>query len=277
MVKDYIYFNDRIIAPGDAGLPLNDLVILRGYGIFDYLRSFRYQPLFIEDYVARFFRSASSMRLPVPLDQDELIKTIRKLLDMNKLEEAGIRMLLTGGASPDAFSLVRPNFIILIEDINFPAPTFYQNGIKLVTHEYLREWSEVKTINYLTAIKLLPDIKKEGAFDVLYKFQGNLLEVSRSNFFIIRNGCLITPDQQILFGITRKKVLEIAERICPVEMRTVKYEELYQADEAFMTGTTKKVLPVTRVDDITIGNGQVGSLTSKLKEAFKELEEKANH
>jgi len=56
MVKDYIYFNDRIIAPGDAGLPLNDLVILRGYGIFDYLRSFRYQPLFIEDYVARFFR-----------------------------------------------------------------------------------------------------------------------------------------------------------------------------------------------------------------------------
>lgn len=109
--------------------------------------------------------------------------------------------------------------------------------------------------------------------DVLYHKNGEVSEVSRSNFFVVKNGTVITPDKHVLYGITRKKTIQLAKEICPVEERTVTIGEVANADECFITGTTKKVMPVVEIDGKPIGNGKPGRITRQLMALFRDFEE----
>ena len=110
------------------------------------------------------------------------------------------------------------------------------------------------------------------AVEVLYHWQGEVLECSRSNIFMVKEGGLITPPAtKILAGVTRAGVIALAEAHgIPVEERAVKLDELWQADEVFITGTTKRVMPITKIDHHTIGSGKVGQLSRHLLERWME-------
>ncbi len=268
-----VYFvNGEILPASKATLKINDLTLLRGYGIFDFFRASGNKPFLMENYLDRFSNSAALMDLKLPFSREKIAATVLELLSHNKFRDSGIRMVLTGGYSSDGFTPGDPNFFIIIEPISFPDEKYYQNGIKLIAYEHLREWSGVKSINYLTPIKIRKEIEQNKGYDVLYHFNGNILEVSRSNFFIIREGTLITPGNNVLHGITRKTVMKLAEKILKVEERDLPRKELALAEEAFITGTTKRVMPVTRVDDHIIGNGKPGIFTQKLSGLFREFE-----
>ncbi len=271
-MEPFYFVNSEILPASKATLKINDLTLLRGYGIFDFFRTASGKPFLMEEYLNRFSNSARLMDLKLPLEKEQIGKIVVDLLKKNKFKESGIRMVLTGGYSEDGFTPGKPNFLILIEPINFPDEKYYQNGIKLITYEHLREWSDVKSINYLTPIKIRKDIEQNKGYDVLYYFKENILEVSRSNFFIIRDKKLITPGQHVLHGITRKTVMKLAAEILTVEERELPVSELSYASEAFITGTTKRVMPVTLIDDRIIGNGKPGPETKKLMELFSEFE-----
>ena len=266
------YVNGEILPASKATLKINDLTLLRGYGIFDFFRTSGGKPFLMENYLDRFSNSAALMDLKLPVGKDKIKEIVLELLDRNRFEESGIRMVLTGGYSDDGFTPGDPNFFILVEPIHFPDEKYYRYGIKLITYEHLREWSGVKSINYLTPIKIRKDIEQNKGYDVLYYFSGNILEVSRSNFFIIKDRTLITPEKNVLHGITRKTVLNLARDILTVEERDLSLKELTTASEAFITGTTKRVMPVTNIDDRVIGNGEPGPETKKLMEIFREFE-----
>jgi branched-subunit amino acid aminotransferase/4-amino-4-deoxychorismate lyase len=135
----------------------------------------------------------------------------------------------------------------------------------------LSEIPEVKTINYLMGIYKLPEIQEKGATDLLYHWEGKISELTRSNFFIIdQNDKIITPAKGILKGINRKHVLNVAKNHFEAEERDLFMEELKYAKEAFITGTTKKVMPVMQVDDQIIGDGIPGENTIKLQVLYSE-------
>jgi branched-chain amino acid aminotransferase len=116
-------------------------------------------------------------------------------------------------------------------------------------------------------------MEKAGAEDVLYHQDGQVSESSRSNFFIVKDGVISTPDKHVLMGITRKQILKIAGN---VQIRPVSLQEALDADEAFITSTTKILLPVTQLDDHTIGTGKPGSVTLDILEKFKNLEKESS-
>ena len=274
-MEPYYYVNGEILPASQATLKINDLTLLRGYGIFDFFRTSGGKPFLMDHYLKRFTNSASLMDLPIPLSIDEIRKIVLELIKKNGFKESGVRMVLTGGYTEDGFTPGTPNYFIIIEPISLPDEKYYIHGIKLITYEHLREWSSVKSINYLTPIKIRKDIINNKGYDVLYHFSGNILEVSRSNFFIIRNGILITPEKNVLHGITRKTVLNLASDIMKVEERDLAVRELDTAEEAIITGTTKKVMPVTRIDDRVIGKGEPGPYTRRLQSMFDEFERHA--
>lgn len=108
-----------------------------------------------------------------------------------------------------------------------------------------------------------------GAVEALYcTADGTISECTTSNFFVIAGGRLITPDHDILDGITRHLTLELAADIMEVSLRPIQRAELSEVDEAFITSTTKEIMPIVRIDDILIGNGRPGPLTSRLAELF---------
>lgn len=244
------YLNDQYLPLDTAGIPVNDLGIQRGYGIFDFLRVTNGVPLYIDDHLARFFNSAEKMRLPVGKTMDELKAIIRQLLDKNKLNDAGVRILLTGGPSPDGYQISKPNLCIIQLPLE-PPPGHMERSIKLVTYSHMREMPHIKTTNYLMALWLKPWVKEKGADDVLYHHQGIICECPRSNFFLVmEDDSILTASRNILKGITRKQLLCLAAANDLVIKETdILLEDIRKAKAAFITNSTGRVVPVHAIDD----------------------------
>lgn len=269
---EYFLLNGKIVKRGDAFLGITDLALLRGFGIFDFCRTQNGKPFLLDKYLSRFFNSAKHIDLEIPYSKEFITESIYQLLEKNGFIESGIRMVLTGGYTENGYAPGDPNFFILIEKINFPDPLYYIEGINLILHEHQRELSHIKSINYLTPISIRKRIEKANAYDVLYHSKGKILEVSRSNIFIVKNNTIITPRENVLKGITRSTVISLAKGSFVVEERDISIKELYQADEVFMTGTTKRVLPVRKIDDHIFINSKPGKVTSTLKSLYRDFE-----
>ena len=220
--------NGEVTPVDKAQLHVSDLAFLRGYGLFDFFRVKGGVPLFLEDYLARFYRSAELLGLDVPLPKSELEALIFKLLEANGEPDTNVRLLLTGGYSDDGFTPAEPNLAVLQHERKDYDPKLFEQGAKLITHEYVRDLPEVKSINYATAVRLIPAMKRADAIEVLYHSNGRVAETSRANIFIVNQaGTLVTPAEDILAGITRKRMLELAET--EVETRDITLEEVRSA------------------------------------------------
>lgn len=272
-MKEFCFAQDQIIASVNASIHPMDIGLIRGYGIFDFFRTSNYKPLFLSDYLDRFIRSAEKTYLPLQYSKAELERIILELIDKNDLANGGIRMVLSGGVSENHFSPTDGSLFIFNEDLDFPSNVKYENGIKLLPIEHVRYIADIKTTNYAFPVWHSKIWKSEGAEDVLYHLNGYISESSRSNIFVIKDGEIATPDKDILHGITRKRVLELAGNVA---IRPIGYDELLNADEAFITSTTKKILPVSQIGTKQIGNGKVGEKTLELIKKFAEMEQKSS-
>ena len=268
------YCNGKLIPYSASSISLNDLGLQRGYGIFDFLRVTENVPLFWEDHLDRFYHSAKEMRLPVAQTRDELQSIIIELININELPHSGIKIVLTGGASTDGYSIGSPNLFIIQQAIAAPLATIFLPGFKLFTFPHQRQLPEVKTTDYLMAIRLQPWLKERGGDDILYHHNGLVTECPRSNFFIItENDILVTPGKNILKGITRKQLFTIAASIgIATEEREISIEDIQQAKEAFITSSTKRIIPVTQVDTKLFTPFAAHSITDQLFKAFCEWE-----
>ena len=146
----------------------------------------------------------------------------------------------------------------------------YSRGVKLIMVEYQRELPHVKSINYMNSIRLEPFKRKKNAFDLLYHSENGVTECPRSNFFVFQGDTLVTPSSLVLNGITRDIILKLASNHFPIEVKKIDLEELSSIDEAFVTSTSKCVVPVTKIDAHQVGNGKVGDRTRTLMQLFDE-------
>ncbi len=268
------FFNTAFYEENELSLKVTDLSIQRGFAVFDFFRTKDFIPLFLSDYLERFYNSISLMQLEPPFSEKELTNIIRELISKNNIPESGIKLLLTGGYSADGYTPAKPNLVITQQPVTLTTPEKFAEGIRIITWDYQRELPEVKSINYLMGVWLQRKVKEKQAADVLYHKNGIITEFPRSNVFVVTaDQAVITPAENILPGITRKKVLELAGRQFRAEAWAVHLDELKNAAEVFTTSTTKRILPITRVDDQLIGNGKPGPVTTSLNQAFLQLEQ----
>ena len=254
MNPSFFFVNDTFLPIDQASLLVTDLSIQRGYGIFDFFMTLGDRPIFLDEHLDRFFRSAAQLRLPVDRTREELKIIITGLQQRNAIPDSGIRMTLTGGYSADGYSLSQPNLIITQKPLDTSGIASCEPPIRLVTYPHRRQMPETKTIDYLMAIWLQPYIRQHGAGDVLYQLDGIVSECPRSNFFIVTaDDTIVTPGKNILRGITRMKILEVAAARFRVEERDVTLEDIRNAKEAFIASTTNHVRPVSHVDGHPIG------------------------
>lgn len=270
MIK-YYNVNGEIVPIEKAVINVKDLGFLRGYSVFDFFRIYKGRPVFIEDHLARLERSTNELGLELPYSKTELVEKIIALAKANQMEIGGIKIIITGGYSLDGFLPTKPNFVMLASKLTTYDESVYTKGIKLMAYEYTRETPYTKTTNYLKPISLQQEIKEAEAFDVLYHDGVYISESARSNFFIVNHeGTIITPDKDALEGITRKHVLEVAKKHFKVEIRPLSIKETMAAREAFMTSSTKGVMPVKQVDFWRINKGVIGETTKQLMELFRQ-------
>jgi branched-chain amino acid aminotransferase len=271
--RHFGYWNGRIVPVNEIHIQPQDLGVLRGYGVFDVMRTENGKPFLLNKHWTRLENSATILDLKLPVSQEEYTDIISRLLKKNGFAQSSIRTVLTGGPSEDAF-LPEGNesFFILITPFHGLNEQYYTDGAKIITLDFSRDFPQAKITQYVTAIKNAKRRKEADALEILYVRDGKVLEASTSNVAIFLSDILVTPKQDILLGITRDLTLQLAEENgFTVEEREVSWEELLRADEVLLTATNKYIVPVVQVDEHTVGDGKPGLRTKKLMQAMQEF------
>ena len=247
---------------------------MRGYGVFDVMKTVNGKIFLFDEHFKRLSDSADYMGVRLPAGKKEIENVIKKLTSKNKIKQASIRIVLTGGRSADAmhFDSKTPTFYILVSEFRPLKEELLKNGVKLVTVEHSRDAAEIKTTNYVEAVRVINERqKKENFFEIIYISNGAVLEASTSNFFALIGSKLVTPKDNILKGITRNLVIKLAKKKFEVEERELKMDELNLAAEAFIVATNKDIVPVVQIDGKKIGDGKPGKNTKRMMELFEEF------
>lgn len=270
----FCYAQNQIQPIQGAGVPVTDLLVQRGYGIFDFLRVSNNKPLFIDAHLDRFFHSASIMRLNIPETRDQIKQIVAELIEKNQMPYAGIRMLIAGGDAADGYTIEHPHLIVIQAPLAEPTLALPETGIKLASYNYQRQIPEVKSTDYLMAIWLQPWMKEQGADDILYHHNGFIRECPRSNFFLVTDqNILVTANEHMLKGVTRKNILEVCKSNgISIEERSVHIDELKTAREAFITSSTKRIIPVHQIDGYTYLLNNPNSVAKKVYNLLVALE-----
>jgi branched-chain amino acid aminotransferase len=267
------YVGGRWVHPNEATLSINDIAVLRGYSVFESLRTYDRRPFHLAEHLKRLYHSAELIELEVPWSSEFIADTIRETIARNTYKHASIRLLVTGGESEDGITPSgKPLLVVMLTPLGERDMERFTRGIKLITTRLQREAPEAKTTNYMAAVRALKEAAKRGAGDALFvDEQEHVQEATRSNFFIFRGDTLITPREGILHGVTRNVVLQLAQSRFPVQERQILLDELPLAEEAFITSSSKEITPVVQIDDLVIGNGKPGPRTTELEQRFIEM------
>lgn len=261
----HCYFENEFHPLDTPLLKTNDLGLIRGFGLFDYLRTYNGVPFRFAAYWSRFTGSAASLGMEIPLDKETVSGLLYELYRLSGEADLAFRLLLTGGYAEDGLTVTRPNFIIRSEPLPKDNPAGRKAGIKVIPYDYVRDLPYVKTTGYVHMMKMAGELRSRAASDLLFHKHGLVSELTRSNIFIIRGGTVITPGRDALRGITRKLVMEKAAGRFEVQERDVSLDELLSADEVFTTSSTKGVMPVVQVGDRAVGDGTPGRITAELQ------------
>lgn len=260
----WFYLNGEFVEENQATLPLTQTGFQRAYGIFDLFRTEQGKPRFLADYLDRFENSQKFLGLSRAISRKEVTEAVKTLQEKNGYEHSTFKLILMGDGLDDTSTHYDPFFGIINTRIH---PEQQPREISVITHEYLREYPEIKSLNYFTSYSLHRKRIAAEAQEVVYHKNDQVSEASRCNIFAIKDGTLFTADQGILHGITRLHVLKVARQIMPVQMG-LSLDTFLHADELFATSTMKDVMPIAAVDQSAIAGERI--LTRKLQQAFRE-------
>lgn len=261
------YLNGSYVREEEAKISVADLGVSRGYGVFDYLRTYQGVPFHVQEHLLRLKYSADQIGLHLPHSIEEIKKIISRLLIENTYPESSIKIMVTGGLSADHLMPEKNSTLAVLIYPFKPFPEdYYSQGLRAITTELFRPVPCAKTTHYIPAIMALHQARKVGAQDAIYlNSKKEVLEATTSNFFAFKNGTLITSDSEdIMHGITREVVFKISP--FPIEIRPITYVELNSLDEAFVCSSNREIMPISQIDNIHF---KLGPNTQELMKLFR--------
>jgi branched-chain amino acid aminotransferase len=277
-----VYVNGHITPADQAVIPVYDHGFLYGEGVYETLRTYNKVPFLYDRHMRRLRASADRLELLVPFDDGTLAAWVDDTLAAaGELREGYIRILLTRGIGDLTYDLgatPAPSLVIIVKPLEEVSPRVDSEGIAISLVPILRNHPGsvnpiIKSNNLLNNAMAMQRANRSGAEEALMcNYRGELSECAQSNFFMVRGGRLLTPPSSagLLEGITRGFLFDLA-REAGVDAReeVLRPEDLDTADEAFITGTTRELSPVVRIDDRVIGSGKPGPITLDLLARYR--------
>lgn len=270
---DIYYVNGAFVEEDQAKISVNDLSVIRGFGVFDFLRTYNGVPFHLDDHLQRLERSARLIGLELPHPTAKIREITLETLRRNSHTESNIRLVVTGGLSSDGITPGdSPQLLIMVTPVKEMPPQWYSEGAKIITCHVERFMPGAKSINYIPAILCQREARQQQAIEAVYVDRnGYMLEGTTSNFFAFIGDTLVTPPcNRVLPGITRQVVIRLAEKEFTLVERDLHKDEVRLIDEAFLASSVREVAPITAIDSIKIGDGTPGDRSRKLVELFRE-------
>lgn len=280
MVTGKVAIDGEVLDSDEARVSVFDRGFLYGDSVFEVYRTYSGVPFAEREHLERLGRSATRLMIPMPVSLETLSTEVRATLDAAGEGDWYIRVVVTRGTGPlsyDPSTASAPLRVVIAAPVTVPPAEHYERGVAVCLLEASRPTDDArasgaKASNYLANLLAVHEAKQKGAQEALMLGRGGqILEGASSNIFIVKDGKLRTPETQpgILIGITRATVLAAAaEQGIEVVEGEVRPEDLYSADEAFITSSIREVMPVVSADGRTIGSGSPGPVTKRLHEGY---------
>jgi len=280
-----IFLNGSFVNPARARISVFDRGFLYGDGLFETMRAYSGKVFRLQDHLDRLFRSAKEIKLSFSYTGKELKNIIKKILKINGLSDAYIRLTLSRGISgPGLISKPRSSTTLVIVAREFKplSPSEYSKGWRAIVVETRQNeaspLSRLKSLNFLNNILARKEAQSKRVNEgILLNTLGEVTEASTSNIFLVKRGIIITPPEEagLLPGITRGVVLELTTNLgLEAYSRRVSLNELMRAEEAFLTNSLIEIMPLVEIDGHRIGKGKPGSVTQRIHKAYQALVER---
>jgi len=277
-MPDIAYVNGRFGPLAEAVVHVEDRGFQFGDGVYEVIRTYRGRPFEVEAHLARLERSAAALRLTWDRAPADWAKVIDEGLRLSRFPETKIYIQLTRGQAPRDHPFpagIPPTTVLTFRELRPLDPAVRQAGVSAMTLDDVR-WGrcDIKSLNLLGNVLARQQAKEAGAFEAILIRDGLVTEGSVSNVMVVRKGVLRTAPEgpKILSGVTRTLVLEVARKQgIQVQESYVSREELFEASEVLLTGTTVEILSVVRIDDRPIGDGVPGSVSKALMRGWESL------
>ena len=275
-----VWMNGDLIRSEDAKIGVYDHGLLYGDGVFEGIRVYHGRVFKLDRHLARLYASAEAIRLVIPFACEQLSEAIHETMKANSQSDAYIRLVVTRGPGDlglDPSKSKGPVVFIITDKIALCPEEMYKKGMNIITAKTVRTPAQslnpqVKSLNYLNNILAKIEACDAGVDEALMlNYDGFVAECTAENIFIVQEAKVLTPPVSagILEGITRDFVLNLAgENGIESEEKNLLPDDLYGADECFLTGTAAEILPVTKIDGRTVGTGQPGPITKRLIDSF---------
>ncbi len=278
-----IYINGEFFEKEEAKISVLDHGLLYGDGVFEGLRSYSGKVFRLKEHIDRLWDSAKGIMLEIPMSKEDFAAAINRTLEINGISDGYVRALVTRGVGTlglDAHLCRNPQVIIIADLLSLYPKEYYEKGLEIVTASTVRNNNaaispQIKSLNYLNNIMGKIEGHLAGCVEALMlNDKGEVAECTGDNIFIVRDGVLLTPgtDSCILEGVTRGAVLEAAAVLgIPSRETSLTRQDVYRAEECFLTGSGAELIPVVKIDGRSIGEGKPGSVTKKLLDKFHEM------
>ena len=286
----WIYLNNTFVKKEEAVISVFDHGFLYGDGVYETLRSYGNRMFMRDQHLARLFRSADAIGLTIPIPMKNWPDLLHESMARNDVgnaqRDAYLRITISRGVGDiglDPALCPSPTVVIMAKPLITPAASVYQKGVGVIVASTRRNLPgalspQIKATNFLNNILAKREAIAAGVFDSIFlNWEHHLTECTVSNLFFVTDGCLRTPSVEcgLLDGITRTIVIQLARELrIPIEEGRFTPDQLYQAEECFVTNTSMEIMPVASVDHRPIGEGKPGPLTRKLRELFIEARER---
>ncbi len=258
--------NGKVLPITDATVSLLSVEYAYGFGVYETLRVSNKKALFLEDHVERLLKSAEIIKLNHSLSGQDIQQFTNNLIAKTDVDTYNMKMLLIGATKPEDVS-----FYIFCSNPLFVDKKLYRDGIKTITAQYERSYPHSKSLNMLGSYIAYRDAKQHDCYDaILVNRDGNITEGTRTNFFTIKGNVIYSPpEKDILLGVTRKNIIEVAKNNgFVVEEQNISLASLKDYDGAFLTSTSTKIVPIKKINDFEYG--EIPDSLKKLMLVFDE-------
>ncbi|RUT78258.1 aminotransferase class IV [Ancylomarina longa] len=239
----YLFIKNEQLKPCEE---FTDLQVQNGISLYEVLRVVSGKPIFLQEHFTRLCNSALHINQLLWYNFEDISRFIHLLIEKNDVNEGNIKLVFN-------IQKNHKNFFAYFLAHKYPNKIQYTNGVRTMIHSAERPTPKAKVYHHQLRSKTNNIIREAEIFEVLLLNKaGNLTEGSRSNLFFIKNNELYTaPDNEVLNGIARSKVLEIADKLnITVHKTSIAYEDIRYFDAAFLTGTSPMVLPIQRINSL---------------------------
>ncbi|MFC4559084.1 D-amino-acid transaminase [Virgibacillus kekensis] len=283
-VYPIILAQTKFIQREDLTYPFEERGLQFGDGVYEVIRIYDGKYYLLEEHINRLFRSAEAIKLELPFSKEEITDLLLEMLNKNSMTRDGkLYMQASRGSAPRDHVFpgdVPANVYAYMQDL--PRKTdLLKTGVSTITQEDTR-WKKcyIKSLNLLPNVLAKQEAKENGCYEAILHEDGLVTECSSSNIYLVKDGNIYThpATHRILHGCVRMRVEKFAEDLkIPFVEEAFKLESISDADEMFLSSSTSEVLPVTKVDNTVIADGNVGKITRQLQEAYEQDANIAKH